>query len=82
MIVMTEKNNRILQPPAKIGIIGGGQLGKMITVEAKRMGYHVTILDPTPNSPAGQVADEQIIASFTDRNAIGRACWKLLCRNL
>lgn len=72
MIVMTEKNNRILQPPAKIGIIGGGQLGKMITVEAKRMGYHVTILDPTPNSPAGQVADEQIIASFTDRNAIGR----------
>lgn len=59
-----------LQPPARIGIIGGGQLGKMITVEAKRMGYHVTILDPTPSSPAGQVADKQIIASFMDVKAI------------
>lgn len=67
---MAEKRHKVLQSPAKIGIIGGGQLGKMITVEAKRMGYHVTILDPTPSSPAGQVADEQIIASFMDRNAI------------
>ncbi|NSW89986.1 MAG: hypothetical protein HPY74_04745 [Firmicutes bacterium] len=65
-----EKKHKVLQPPARIGIIGGGQLGKMITVEAKRMGYHVTILDPTPSSPAGQVADEQITASFMDRSAI------------
>ena len=64
------KKHKVLQPPARIGIIGGGQLGKMITVEAKKMGYYVTILDPTPFSPAGQVADEQIIASFMDRNAI------------
>lgn len=67
---MAGKKYKVLQPPAKIGIIGGGQLGKMITVEAKRMGYYVVILDPTPCSPAGQVADEQIIASFMDRNAI------------
>ncbi|MFZ5988927.1 MAG: 5-(carboxyamino)imidazole ribonucleotide synthase [Bacillota bacterium] len=67
---MTEIKHKILQPPAKLGIIGGGQLGKMITVEAKRMGYHVTILDPTPSSPAGQVADEQITASFMDRDAV------------
>ncbi|MHB8130552.1 MAG: 5-(carboxyamino)imidazole ribonucleotide synthase, partial [Mobilitalea sp.] len=67
---MTEKIKGILPPPAKIGIIGGGQLGKMITAEAKRMGYRVSILDPDPFSPAGQVADEQIIAPFTDRNAI------------
>lgn len=67
---MSENKHRILQPPAKIGIVGGGQLGKMITAEAKRMGYHVTVLDPTPQSPAAQVADKQIIASFMDRSAI------------
>lgn len=54
----------------KIGIIGGGQLGKMMTQEAKKMGFYVTILDPTPKSPAGQVADEQIIADFNDEKAI------------
>ncbi len=65
-----ERNYTIFNPPAKIGIIGGGQLGKMISIEAKRMGYHVTILDPTPSSPAAQVADEQITASFKDKKAI------------
>ena len=69
---MAEKNCKVIQPPARIGIIGGGQLGKMITAEAKRMGYYVTILDPTPFSPAGQVADEQITACFTDKDAIKR----------
>jgi 5-(carboxyamino)imidazole ribonucleotide synthase len=54
----------------RIGIIGGGQLGKMMTQEAKKMGFYVTILDPTPNSPAGQLADEQIVGSFHDRNKI------------
>ena len=59
-----------LHPPAKIGIIGGGQLGKMAVIEAKRMGYYVTVLDPNPTSPAGQVADHQIVASFSDAIAI------------
>jgi len=54
----------------KIGIIGGGQLGKMMTQEAKKMGFYVTILDPTPNSPAGQLADEQLVGGFHDRNKI------------
>lgn len=68
---MIKRNDRkTLQPPARIGIIGGGQLGQMITIEAKRLGYHVTILDPTPSSPAGQVADAQIIASYSDGCAI------------
>ncbi len=53
-----------------IGIIGGGQLGKMMALEAKKMGFYVTILDPTPNSPAGQVADKQIIADFNNEKAI------------
>lgn len=60
----------ILMPPGKIGIVGGGQLGRMLSYEAKKMGYCVSVLDPTPSCPAGQVSDNQIIASFTDYNAI------------
>ncbi|MCL5981301.1 MAG: 5-(carboxyamino)imidazole ribonucleotide synthase [Firmicutes bacterium] len=61
-----------LCPPYRIAIVGGGQLGKMMTVAAKQLGFHVSILDPTPDSPAGQVADSQIVASFLDGAAIRR----------
>jgi len=54
----------------RLGIIGGGQLGKMMAQEAKKMGFFVTILDPTPHSPAGQVSDQQIVADFNDEKAI------------
>jgi 5-(carboxyamino)imidazole ribonucleotide synthase len=54
-----------------IGILGGGQLGRMLTLEAKRMGYRVVTLEPFPNSPCGQVADEQIVAAYDDLRAIG-----------
>ena len=67
---MPEQLSNALHPPAKIGIIGGGQLGKMVAIEAKRMGYYVSVLDPSPTSPAGQVADQQIVASFSDASAI------------
>ena len=50
----------------KVGIIGGGQLGKIMAQKAKKMGFHVTILDPTPNCPAAQVSDKQIIGGFHD----------------
>lgn len=55
-----------LYPPGTIGIIGGGQLGRMLCQEAKQMGYRVVVLDPSPDSPAGQVADEQIVADFSN----------------
>src|SRR5258706_458650 len=45
----------------KIGIVGGGQLGRMLTDAAHKLGFWVIVLDPTPNSPAGQVADQQIL---------------------
>lgn len=54
-----------------LGILGGGQLGRMLTLEAKRMGYRVVTLEPLPNSPCGQVADEQIVAAYDDARAIG-----------
>ncbi|MGF7186078.1 5-(carboxyamino)imidazole ribonucleotide synthase [Desulfitispora alkaliphila] len=57
-------------PPHKIGIIGGGQLGKMMTIAAKQMGFHVTILDPVEDCPAAQVADRQIVAKYDDCVAI------------
>jgi 5-(carboxyamino)imidazole ribonucleotide synthase len=56
--------------PVRIGIIGGGQLGKMLAQEAKRMSFDVIILDPTPDCPASVVSDRQIIADFKDESAI------------
>lgn len=53
-----------------IGVIGGGQLGRMFALDAKRMGYYVITLDPQEHSPCGQVADEQIIAAYGDLDAI------------
>ncbi len=53
-----------------IGVIGGGQLGRMLAIDAKRMGYSVIALDPQPHSPCGQVSDEQIVAKYEDLNAI------------
>lgn len=58
-----------LNPPAAIGVVGGGQLGRMFVFEAKRMGYQVVVLDPNENSPAGQVANEQLVAGFSDIEA-------------
>ncbi len=55
--------------PATIGIVGGGQLGKMLTLAAKKMGFMVIVIDPTPQSPAGQVADRQIIGGYKDAKA-------------
>jgi 5-(carboxyamino)imidazole ribonucleotide synthase len=54
-----------------IGILGGGQLGRMLTLEAKRMGYRIVTLEPFPDSPTGQIADEQIVAAYDDLRAIG-----------
>ncbi len=62
-------NKRIL-PGQTIGIIGGGQLGRMIAISAKVMGFFVAVLDPTPNSPCGQVADIEITANYDDLEAI------------
>lgn len=54
----------------KIGIIGGGQLGKMMILEAKKMGLTTIILDPTENCPAHSIADQHIVADFHDTIAL------------
>ncbi|MBT2572563.1 5-(carboxyamino)imidazole ribonucleotide synthase [Bacillus sp. ISL-51] len=63
-------SNHTIYPGAVIGIIGGGQLGKMMAVAAKQMGYKVAVVDPVKDSPCGQVADVEITAPYNDREAI------------
>ncbi|WP_044641109.1 5-(carboxyamino)imidazole ribonucleotide synthase [Risungbinella massiliensis] len=58
--------NTPLQPGNTIGVLGGGQLGRMLILEGRKMGYRFVVLDPASNSPAGQVADEQIIGAYDD----------------
>lgn len=59
-----------MDQPVCVGIIGGGQLGKMIAHEARRMSFKVIVLDPTESCPASKIADEQIVADFKDESAI------------
>ena len=59
----------VILPGSTIGIVGGGQLGRMFAVEARRMGYRVAVLDPGADAPAAQVADEHIRAPFHDLEA-------------
>ena len=63
-------NELSITKPLSIGIIGGGQLGKMIALEAKRMALKVCILDPSRCCPASTVSDELIVADFKDERAI------------
>ncbi|MFC6206034.1 5-(carboxyamino)imidazole ribonucleotide synthase [Levilactobacillus tongjiangensis] len=67
---MNNGSEDIILPPATIGIVGGGQLGQMLALQAKAMGYHVGVLDPTPAAPAGQVADFQIVAEYQNDEAL------------
>ncbi len=62
--------NKVIFPGQTIGIIGGGQLGRMLALSAKEMGFRIAVLDPTPNSPCAQVADIEIVASYNDQQAI------------
>ena len=57
-------------PGAMLGMLGGGQLGRMFTLAAHSMGYRVTVLDPDPLSPAGAVADVHLKAAYQDKEAL------------
>lgn len=61
---------RHILPTAMLGIIGGGQLGRMFTMAARSMGYGVTVLDPDAESPAGSLADVHICAPYDDPAAL------------
>ncbi|MBB6731224.1 5-(carboxyamino)imidazole ribonucleotide synthase [Cohnella zeiphila] len=63
-----EPQRRTILPGATVGILGGGQLGRMLAHAGSRLGYKFVTLDPTPDSPCGQTA-AQIVAGYGDREA-------------
>jgi 5-(carboxyamino)imidazole ribonucleotide synthase len=62
----------VILPGATLGVLGGGQLGRMFTMRAREMGYRVLVLEPDPGSPAGAVGDEHIRAAYDDPEALDR----------
>ncbi len=62
----------MILPGATLGILGGGQLGRMFAVAARTMGYRVMVFDPDPASPAAQVADACLTGSYDDPQALAR----------
>jgi 5-(carboxyamino)imidazole ribonucleotide synthase len=58
-----------IQPPSVIGILGGGQLGRMLGLAARAMGYGVWVLDPDPDCPAASVADRVVVGAYADVDA-------------
>ncbi len=69
---MISLSNKTILPGATIGIIGGGQLGRMMALAAKAQGFRIAVLEPTADSPCGQVADVEVIGAYDDREAISK----------
>src|SRR5258708_14451834 len=59
-----------ISPGSTIGVLGGGQLGRMFGIAARRMGYRVHTYESTPDSPAGQISDQEFTGSYTDEAAL------------
>jgi 5-(carboxyamino)imidazole ribonucleotide synthase len=60
----------LVAPGAALGLLGGGQLGRMFAMAARRMGYRVHTFSPEDDSPAGQIADLEVTAPYTDLDAL------------
>ena len=61
---------KLILPGATLGVLGGGQLGRMFCVAARTMGYRVVVLDPDPQCGAGLIADVHIKAAYDDKAAL------------
>ena len=59
-----------IPPGGVVGILGGGQLGRMLAIAARRMGYRVHAYEPQPDCPAGQICDVEVNAPYTDSAAL------------
>src|SRR5688572_25591625 len=60
----------VIAPGSTIGVLGGGQLGRMFAIAARRLGYRVHTLAPEDDTPTGQIADVEINASYDDLDAV------------
>ena len=66
----TASEMQIIAPGATLGVLGSGQLGRMFTIAARRMGYRVHTFSPDQDTPTGQVADREITAPYEDLDAL------------
>ena len=67
---MARRRMQPLPPGSTIGVFGSGQLGRMLALEARRMGYRLHTFSPERNSPTGQIADREFTAAYEDRGAL------------
>src|SRR4051812_47688575 len=67
---MESRDLQPILPGATIGVLGSGQLGRMFTIAARRMGYRVHTFSPDGDTPTGQVADVEISAAYDDLDAL------------
>lgn len=65
-------NSDFFPPGSTIGILGSGQLGRMLAIAARQMGYGVVVYSPDAKSPAGQIADREFVAAYDDEAALAR----------
>ncbi len=65
-VPMPGASGTVIAPGSTIGILGGGQLGRMMIQDGSRLGYRFATLDPTPDSPAAQLANHEIVAPYSD----------------
>ena len=68
----SQTESKSILPGGVVGILGGGQLGRMLAIAARRMGYSVHAYEPQPDCPAGQICDLEVNALYTDADALKR----------
>src|SRR5947209_6644655 len=64
------KNQGPILPGSTVGVLGSGQLGRMFAIAARRMGYRVQTFSPDTDTPTGQIADAEVVASYDDLDAV------------
>jgi len=70
----------VIVPGATLGLLGGGQLGRMFTVAARTLGYRVTVVDPDPRAPAAEFASKHLAAEYTDAAALDALAHRTVVR--
>ena len=69
---MASSSSRFIPPGATLGVMGGGQLGRMFVHAAQQLGYFTAVLDPDPASPAGWVAHHHVQAEYLDEAGLAQ----------
>jgi 5-(carboxyamino)imidazole ribonucleotide synthase len=67
---MQSDDTKIFLPGSTVGVMGGGQLGRMFAIAARRMGYRVHTFSPDEDTPTGQLADREVAARYDDEKAV------------